>query len=482
MEMLGRRAPVWWACVLLVAASATGWAREIHAPLDQPGDLFRQAALIAQVRLAGPWPSGHRREENGVWLAEVLDAAQGTTPGQLILVQRCDRDGNTIDFKPGDALILLASREVDGVYRPLAGQAGRWPIDRHGKLAPHPLDEQLSPAAATGRPADAIAWLSSIACQYDFAVSIALHQHDLRHYEQGKPLRLAIEIHNCGGHSLAMNNHIEFEHHDAWHDGLEEQRLAEKIEFSQPTVEVHVQPLSREHAQRALERARQSFDEFTLAAGQRCTADLDLGDEAQIYGGMRYQVWAEIGGRQSVPIVFTLPGSDEVLELREKLAELDDGGPFHLVEPKSGAQTTMPPVQPTDEAAAIDAAVNAWLAESTLDSNAAKDAADAPREVVLLSRAQLPLEFSSTSDRYRFVVAEPPVDRLKNPVIFKLQGETVKFNGRKLRVERVEIARQSAVVELGEVHHGRVGTTAMVRLRRTPSAWRLSGEIKLQHP
>jgi hypothetical protein len=227
-----------------------------------------------------------------------------------------------------------------------------------------------------------------------------------------------------------------------------------------------------------MERALRSFDDLTLAAGQRCTADFDLGDEPQIYGGMRYQVWAEIGGRQSAPLVFTLPGGDEALELREKFAEIDDGGPFHLSKPQGDALTTMPPVLPTDEAAAIDAALNAWLAKSAVEASADEDAS-APREVVLLSRASLPLEFSSTSHRYHFVVAEPIHDRLKSPLNFTLQGERVKYGGRKLRVEQVEISRETASVAVGQMHDGRWGATALVRLRRTPAAWQATGEVEL---
>lgn len=473
-------APIVFALALVVAVSASSEAvAKRRLPKEcNVGDLVRQAAIVAHVRIAGPWPQGEHRGEGGLWLAEVLDAAQGTTAGQLILVQGCDASGDKIDFEVGHAYILLATREADGAYQPLADETGRWPIDGHGKLAAHPLAEELPPAHATGRPAEAIAWLKHEARRHDFAVAISLNDHDLDRYEPGKPLRLAIEIHNCGGETLAFNNHIEFEHHD-----FGSERLADEIKSSSPTVTVHAMPLSRERWQAALEMASQLIsEEISIAAGERCAGEYDLGDEAHIYGGMRYQVWAEVGGRQSAPIVFDLPGQVEAIELVKRIEEFDDGGPFRMVKDHSAAQAAMPSVLATDEAAAINAAIEAWLVTSTSRDNPGNEPTDAPREIVLLSRARLPLEFFSTSDRYRIIIAEPPPDRLKEPVLFKLPGETVKYCGRKLRVERVEIARQSAVVELGEVHHGRVGATAKVRLRRTPSAWQASGEIELQHP
>jgi hypothetical protein len=440
--------------------------------------------LIAHVRIAGQLRLGDVEEGRGLWLAEIIDSAYGPPAGALVLVGGRSRRGkHPADFADGECLILFASRDLEGVYQPLPGYAGRWPIDKDGKPGAHPLTKSLPPFVDVQQPADVVAWLWSEARQHDFEISVAINEDDLRFFERGKPLRLAITIDNTGGRPLTINNVIEFEYRHYrrhWLEAKLEKVSSDVARESADVVKVYAEPLQREHVLSDLQKALREYRELTLTPGERCAGEFDLGEEPQVYGGMRYQVWAEVGARRSPPIVLGHPGGDAEFELMEKLDDVwEDDGPFQIVARHDRALHTMPSVQSTDESQAIDAALSAWL-DASRERDADRGSDTAEREIVLLGGANVPREFVGSDQRYYFVGAEPLMQAGSEPTVFTLQAGKAMFRGRALRVEAVEIGRQLANVTLREAGEGPGGALATVPLRRESAKWHLAGEIMLQ--
>jgi hypothetical protein len=321
--------------------------------------------------------------------------------------------------------------------------------------------------------------LSNEAQQYDFTIGVTLHDNDLRDYRPGKPLRLAIEIRNTGGHPLTINNNIDFRYDDGPHDRIQK-RIVDEQREALPLAVIHAQPMDDDHLLALMDLIRFAERPLELAAGEACAAAFDLDKEGLFHHSRRMLVWAACGGRESTPIVIDLRHEAREIAL-EKFAEFDDDGPFRLIA-QEAAPWSMPPVQPTDEAAAIEVAIGAWLHESRRDHAWSQPQDEAAREVVLVSRANLPVEFSSAADRFRLVVAQPYLDRPEKPLAFTTSGGRIVFQGRALCVLGVDVTRQTASVAIGEMEQRRVGAKAVVALQRQQGSWRATGEIKLIHP
>lgn len=454
-------------------------AGELAAEIDFDLGLFRCSALIAHVRVAGAISSArkiehHDGDDEPLWLVEILDAAQGPAAGELVIVETRGARLAAEHFRTGATFLLFATREIDGVYRPLPDDGGVWPIDSAGKLATHRYAQLLPPSVDATKPSDVTAWLWNEAQQHAFDVSIALDQDDLKNFDARRPLRLAITVENTGGRPLSINNAIEFEY-DARGDEL----MEEKRHFpSLPEVKIYARPLQREHVLSDMERMLQQQSELTLSPGEGCAAQFDLGQEPQIYGGMRYQLWVEVGGRVSRPIVFKTPGGHEELAL-EKLAEFEGDGPFRKIARDAAPRHAMPDVEATDQSLAIQAALRAWLTEKPRrgDEPAQKSHGC---EIVLLSRALLSPDFVGAHDGVRFVTVDrflAPTDR---PSQFQLRETKATFRSRMLRVEKLAITKQTARVVICDVEDDdESGLLAIVRLVRERGEWRADGEIKL---
>jgi hypothetical protein len=462
-------------CWLIIAAPvAVASASEINPP-KYVDDVLRHASLIAHVRIAGELRQAERRADERLWLAEVLESALGASEGQLVIVAADVSERDEPQIAAGESMILFAAEDEEGLFRPLRREAGIWPINREGELQPHPFADVMPPVARPTTPSDAIAWLWGEAQQANLELSVTLNEQDRRDFGPERPLRLDLRIRNLGGRSASIDNSIEFKYHHHYHH---REKLEEKRNSSLLQPRVVVVALAPERSLSQLQQALRSSSELVLEAGAVCAGECDLAQQPELDGGMRYALWAEIGGRRSQPISFDLPGGDEAMEKLEDLAE--DDGPFRVVQRGGNRQTPMAQVESTDQSQAIQAALRACVLERRDAPLDGRGRDDDVRELTFLSRINLPLEFAAFDAEHEFVIADRLVSVDRSPQLFALRQGKASFRGRAMRVERVEVATDKATVEIGELRGEARGTLIVVSLSRQQGAWRVAEEIQLR--
>ena len=466
-----------WASVIFAANAALA---DEFLSSEHP---YGHAALIAHVRVAG---KVEFTERTSAYFVEVIDAARGSLPGQIAIVgSNSYEEERRLDWKPGEEFILFAKHGDDGMYQPLPFGARTWKVER-GIVAESESMRALIPPASSPVAANIVAQLRRECRVHQVRLRVRLNARDVAAYQGESPLRVEIAIENAGETSLRFQNNIEY--HFKYQNCVDAERLRDlrKEMLSEPVVKLCVQPLERLRLMQALEQMAYESRRQTLAPGQRATATFDLNDEYDVRGGGKFLVWAELGPHRSPPVVLDLPQRDEALrevEAMELLEVADYDGPFRI-QPHAHRRSTsakMPPVGPTVETAAIEAALSWWFKREQPRRLEADDENPEIRSEIAVLRStnihtQLPIHVPGVY----LAVTDIGWRNVGQPVRMQTAGGPAAFHWRCVEIESVEVRGQRATVKVRQNWRRSLGGSgAEINMRRIDGRWRVDDEILL---
>lgn len=452
-----------------------------------PASLFRRCGLIAHIRVAGeltfPEQAGGQK-----YIVEIFESAIGPPKGQFVLLNGSSTAADeSLKYKPGEQCILFAERKPDGTFMPLEGEFGKWAIDGDGQLAEHPYQALLIPPHAPQTLDGVMAHLWNECRQFSCHIRVSVNQDAVREFAQDKPFPAQIEIQNTGSRPLSFQNDIEYDFRPIHALGRRE-RL-KQLQRLEPHVRLYLQPLGHRlsivaESLRQMRLARS----LTLKPGEICTATYDLADEYGLHGGERYQLWAELGGRRSAPVVFSLEHVPaEAIEELEAVADLDNGGPFKKAV-GGGPLQPMPTVLATELAEIVNVALNDWLSggvtfpahlgdEETGTHNGKarpKTPHKEPRELVMLRHQNLPVEFAPRIAGSHTMLCDLRWRTDGEPVELNTSQGRAIFNWRVVQIDAVEIDGLTATLKVSQNRrHNLGGSGVTYRLRRERGQWRI---------
>lgn len=428
--------------------------------------LLRGCTLIAHVRVAGEL--GSAEGDAGLVVVEVIDAACGAKAGQLCLFDRSTANDSHGKFRTGEQFLLLAKATADGWLEFYSDELGKVPVGEDGRLAEHKLLAGLL-GSKTSTAEEAIVRLWNLCAQLNYQVAVDVVAKDLSHYKTGDPLPVKITVHNAGGYPLAIENRIEYERFMPYAKHLEElQKLAsDALPVKLYVQQLDVRPgLEKLQTLRSLSRSRS----FHLGPGEIGQAVFDLADESDVQSGGRWQIWATVGGRSSIPIEIQLPQRDEALKELAKAMELAEGeGPFHKVAQDQSIVQPMPMATSAEEMQILDLVLSQWLADN-------RPSHDDKPEAFLLRRRNLPRGYTLRSKRYQGIVCDAWRSRGESSEskLATTQG-TFHFRQRAVQVDSISIDGRTATVAVSQSHHHfRSSTGGTYQLRRENGQWQIA--------